>query len=486
MNYRNLTMTAIAVALVAANAASYAGEDGKQWTHLGEVSSVTGNRLVMTQSQDQDKSFTLTADAKVTLDDQTIVAADLKPGTKIRVTTTKDDQNVVSRIEAIDERPEFADSLRDGNLVSITDNQLVMTSVQGREHSHTLAADAVLILDGKACEAADLKPGMKIRATTEGADQSVVNRVEAFDKTAHSPKTANVEKNRQDGKVVSFTDNRLVMTDLQGQEHSHTLMTNAKLTLDGKACEAADLKPGTRIRVTTRAANRIEGIDKNPDFASSIREDEIFHGTDKQWEQQRTNDRRATEGADQDVTDRSDAINQTSDAAKTHHDGKVVRFTDDRLVMTDLQGQEHSHMLMDNAKLTLDGKACEAAALKPGTRIRVTTRGADRIEGIDKNPDFASSINRSDAIDQRSDAAKTHHDGKLVSITGGRLVMTGAQGQEHSHTLMDSAKLTLDGKACEPADLKPGMKIRVTTEGDDQSVANRIEALDKNVDFASL
>jgi hypothetical protein len=192
MNYRNLSMTAIAVALVAANAVSYAAQEGKRWTHLGEVSSVTGNRLVMTQSQGQEKSFTLTADAKLTLDGRTIAAADLKPGTKIRVTTTKDDQNAVRRIEAIDNRSDFVDSFRDGSLVSITGNQFVMASMAGREHSHTLAADAALILDGKVCEAADLKPGMKIRATTEGADQSVVNRVEAFDKTPHVAKTANV------------------------------------------------------------------------------------------------------------------------------------------------------------------------------------------------------------------------------------------------------------------------------------------------------
>jgi CTP-dependent riboflavin kinase len=157
------------------------------------------------------------------------------------------------------------------------------------------------------------------------------------------------------------------------------------------------------------------------------------------------------------------------------HDGKVVSITGSKLVMMNKEGQEHSHTLTADAKLTLDGKVCKAADLKPGTRIRVTTQGADkgqanRIEGLDKNLDFASD----------------RHDGKVVSITGNKLVMTSLEGEEHSHALTVDAKLTLDGKVCKAADLKPGTRIRVTTQGADKSVANRIEGLDKNLDFASL
>jgi hypothetical protein len=84
------------------------------------------------------------------------------------------------------------------------------------------------------------------------------------------------------------------------------------------------------------------------------------------------------------------------------------------------------------------------------------------------------------------EAEEAMHDGKIVSITGDKLVMMSTQGQEHSHTLTADARLTLDGNVCEAADLKPGTRIRVTTHGADKSVANRIEGLDKNPDFASL
>jgi hypothetical protein len=81
------------------------------------------------------------------------------------------------------------------------------------------------------------------------------------------------KQNTHDGKLVSITGNELVMTSKEDGEHSHTLTANAKMTLDGKPCKTADLKAGTRIRVTTEGAdksmvNQIEGLEKNLDFAS--------------------------------------------------------------------------------------------------------------------------------------------------------------------------------------------------------------------------
>jgi hypothetical protein len=80
-------------------------------------------------------------------------------------------------------------------------------------------------------------------------------------------------------------------------------------------------------------------------------------------------------------------------------------------------------------------------------------------------------------------ADEATHDGKVVSITGDKIVMTGKDGKEHTHTLAESAKVTCDGKDCKLSELKPGMKIRVNTSKDDKKVATRIEALDKNEDF---
>jgi hypothetical protein len=124
--------------------------------------------------------------------------------------------------------------------------------------------------------------------------------------------------------------------------------------------------------------------------------------------------------------------------------------------------------------VTLDGKACQVEDLQAGTKIRVTTRTSDakfatRIEEIDRNESFANS-----------------QDGKVVSITGNKLVMTGTQGkEEQTCTLTANAEITCDGRICRSSDLLPGMRIRVTSERDTPRTAIRVEALDKNLKFVS-
>jgi len=128
-----------------------------------------------------------------------------------------------------------------------------------------------------------------------------------------------------------------------------------------------------------------------------------------------------------------------------------------------------------DAKITF--KAGNEAALG-NFKVKVTGHPT---KGRDAQIEFKLTIAAKD-----KEAEQVTHDGKVVSITDNKLVMTSKEGGEHSHTLTADAKLTLDGKACKAADLKPGTRIRVTTQGADKSAANRIEGLDKNQDFASL
>jgi hypothetical protein len=59
-------------------------------------------------------------------------------------------------------------------------NQFVMTDKDGKtEHTHTLAADATITCDGKACKLSDLKSGTMIQVTVEEKDgKKVVTKVE--------------------------------------------------------------------------------------------------------------------------------------------------------------------------------------------------------------------------------------------------------------------------------------------------------------------
>ena len=76
-----------------------------------------------------------------------------------------------------------------------------------------------------------------------------------------------------EGKVLSVIDNKLMMRNLEGKEHSHILAKDVLLTCDGAICTADSLRTGNRIRVTTMQNNRniaicIESLDKNADFTS--------------------------------------------------------------------------------------------------------------------------------------------------------------------------------------------------------------------------
>ena len=55
-----------------------------------------------------------------------------------------------------------------------------------------------------------------------------------------------------EGKVVSVTGDKLTTTCSEGHQHCHTMAKNAKVTCDGHASKAADLKAGTCVRVTTK------------------------------------------------------------------------------------------------------------------------------------------------------------------------------------------------------------------------------------------
>jgi hypothetical protein len=153
----------------------------------------------------------------------------------------------------------------DGTVVKISSTELVMKSKDDKEHTHTLAKDVRMTLDGTDCKAAELKTGMKIRVTTAANDTKVASHIEAISKNANFAHT-------HDGTVISSTSSKLIMMGKDGKEHSHTVASDTKVTCDGKVCKATDLKAKMKIRVTTKktdegAATTIEAIDKNSDFA---------------------------------------------------------------------------------------------------------------------------------------------------------------------------------------------------------------------------
>ncbi len=83
--------------------------------------------------------------------------------------------------------------------------------------------------------------------------------------------TSQASSSTREGKVISMNDYKLRMTN-DGKESSYTLTKEAKLTCDGAVCKARDLKPGSKIRVTTKkddgkVVTVVEALDKNSKFS---------------------------------------------------------------------------------------------------------------------------------------------------------------------------------------------------------------------------
>ena len=93
---------------VATQSAAEHNTDASSNTFEGEVVRISGNKLVMTSKTGKEYSHTLAKNASITCNGTDYKAEDLKPGSKIRVTTKKDDRNVVTNIESLDKKDELA------------------------------------------------------------------------------------------------------------------------------------------------------------------------------------------------------------------------------------------------------------------------------------------------------------------------------------------------------------------------------------------
>lgn len=88
-----------------------------------------------------------------------------------------------------------------------------------------------------------------------------------------------------------------------------------------------------------------------------------------------------------------------------------------------------------------------------------------------------------DAANPKMKSASKTFEGKIVSMTGDKLVMISQAGTNYSHTLAKDSKLTCDGRVCQAGDLKAGRRIRVTTQQDNRNVVTGIDSLNKNSEF---
>ena len=93
----------------------------------------------------------------------------------------KAQKNVATPGAANDKKESTSNSF-EGSVVSLNGNKLVMKSKEGLTYSRTLADDAKVSRNGKACKAEDLKAGIQIRVTTKANDRNVATGIECLEK----------------------------------------------------------------------------------------------------------------------------------------------------------------------------------------------------------------------------------------------------------------------------------------------------------------
>jgi hypothetical protein len=77
--------------------------------------------------------------------------------------------------------PAFAQSSHQGKVVSAGEGKLTMTDTAGQnQHTHEVAAEAVITCEGKTCGLAEVKAGDAVTVTLEKkGDKTVVTKIEA-------------------------------------------------------------------------------------------------------------------------------------------------------------------------------------------------------------------------------------------------------------------------------------------------------------------
>jgi hypothetical protein len=141
------------------------------------------------------------------------------------------------------------------------------------------------------------------------------------------------------------------------------------------------------------------------------------------------------------------------------------------------KGKSDVTLSVDKDKIKEDGKTAVAKLEDVGHQIKEKIK-EDGKTAVAKVEDVGHQIK-----DKVEGSGEKSMDGKVVSVSADTLTMTDKDGKEHSHALAANVKVTCDDKTCAVADLKAGMRIRVTADTTSRQTASKIEALDKDQDF---
>lgn len=348
------SVTCIVAIILAATSAYGQHQSGSPHTDGGEV--VTGQIVevgrkgfTMVDRTGIEHSYSLTDQAKVSLDGRQSGVSALKPGTRVRVVSLSDHPRLVTRVEAIHNQLAFgSEMIRDGRLASLADGRLTLTDRTGYPHEYTLAEGAECTLDGETCVPGDLRNDMTLRLTSSRETPMVVERIEALHQ-----QTSFAGGNRVEGTVKGYVDRKLMITDVSGYERTFYVSGPTIVSTDGQASHPETLEAGTRVMVYVRP-----DVPVSATHVEAIRNHAIF-------------------------------------GLQTVHEGRVVDITDGRLTMIGDDGNTHTHTILDRARCVRDGEPCELIDIRPDDPIRVTVKWGDHqvvtgIEALNQHTEFST------------------------------------------------------------------------------------------------
>jgi uncharacterized protein (TIGR03000 family) len=170
-------------------------------------------------------------------------------------------------------------------------------------------------------------------------------------------------------------------------------------------------------------------------------------------------------------------------------DRLTVNFTKRRSSETDAneKNQGYGRSSPRNAESDRPATREQDLGQSPTTKNKASRSNEADTTPATREQDIRPSLTAATVDEPAAKVAETStHNGKVVSITESKLVMTGKDDKEQTHALTAGVKMTCDGNVCKCEDIKTGMKIRVTTKKDDKQTVTTIEALDKNDKFERL
>jgi len=109
--------------------------------------------------------------------------------------------------------------------------------------------------------------------------------------------------------------------------------------------------------------------------------------------------------------------------------------------------------------------------------------------GLDEDPRFFAFRENALVVlttHGKHEAAAGSQLGRIVTITGDRIVTKSASNGERVHNLARDVRVTRDGKPCRIDDLKLGVSVRVTVRKDDEMTAIGIDCIPREGEDQTL